>query len=68
LKSKNSEGFGRISQIILVEGVDFLIGSVFELFKRKYEQKMIPHQWLVAQTIPVFKNKGNINDIDFFDQ
>jgi hypothetical protein len=24
-----------------------------------YNEKQVPEQWLVAKTIPVFKNKGN---------
>ena len=28
-----------------------------------YYQKTVPGQWLVSKTMPVFKNKGNKNDI-----
>jgi hypothetical protein len=63
LKLKNSEGYDRIPQRILIEGVDFLTGPISRLMNMIYESKTLPDQWLVAKTIPVYKNKGPAKDI-----
>ena len=54
LKIKNSEGFDRIPQRILREGIDVLQGPLSLLFKLIYEEKQIPDQWRVARTIPIW--------------
>jgi hypothetical protein len=64
LKAKNSEGFDRIPQRILVDGAEVIIKPISGLFKRIYETGTVPDQWLIAKTIPVFKNKGQISDIN----
>ena len=64
LKSKNSEGFDRIPQRCLVDGVESLCTPFNGLFKRIYEQSTVPAQWLVSKTIPIFKNKGDKKDIE----
>ena len=53
-----------IPQRILVDGAEFLVTSFEGLFQRIYYQKTVPGQWLVSKTIPVFKNKGDKNDIE----
>ncbi len=63
LKNKNSEGYDRIPQRILVDGVDVLLDPLHGLFKLIYETKTIPDQWKVAKTVPIYKNKGDRNDI-----
>ena len=63
LKIKNAEGFDRIPQRILVDGVDFLHVPISSLMNKVYNQRSIPEQWLVAKTVPIFKNKGSINEI-----
>ena len=64
LKIKNSEGFDRIPQRILVDGADLLVDPITVLMDKIYLTKSIPKQWLVSKTIPVFKNKGNSKDIE----
>ncbi len=64
LKVKNSVGFDRIPQRILVDGVDFLAPKFAKLFALIYEQKQVPAQWLVAKTVPILKNKGDPKDIE----
>ena len=64
LKMKNTEGYDRIPQRILVDGVDCLLVAFNGLFKRVYEQSEVPKQWLVSKTIPVYKNKGEKKDIE----
>ena len=59
LKIKNSEGYDRIPQRVLVDVAEYLLKSFEGLFKRIYYQKTVPGQWLVSKTIPVYKNKGN---------
>jgi hypothetical protein len=63
LKAKNSEGFDRIPQRILVDGAEVLIKPISGLIKLIYETGKVPDQWLIAKTIPVFKNKGQTSDI-----
>jgi hypothetical protein len=64
LKSKNTEGLDRIPQRILLDGVDEKISPLSNLFELIYQDKTVPDQWLIAKTIPVFKNKGDINQIE----
>ena len=63
LKSKNSEGFDRIPQRILIDGVHLLLSPLTRLFDLIYTNCKIPEQWKVARTIPVYKNKGKTNQI-----
>ena len=63
LKMKNSEGYDRIPQRILIDGVDRLMTAFRGLFSRICTKKEVPEQWLVSKTIPVFKNKGDTKDI-----
>ena len=60
IKIKNSEGYDRIPQRILVEGIKHLLAPLSKLFKTVYDSKSIPEQWLFSKIIPVHK-KGNIN-------
>jgi hypothetical protein len=64
LKMKNTEGFDRIPQRVLVDGVEILAPAFTQLFELIYTQCTIPAQWRVAKTIPVFKNKGSPKDIE----
>jgi hypothetical protein len=62
LKCKNSEGFDRIPQRVLVDGMEQLINPFTKLFALIYKEMKIPEQWKVAKFIPVFKNSGEVND------
>jgi hypothetical protein len=64
LKYKNSEGFDRIPQRIIVDGADVLIDPLTELFQRIYLQRTVPDQWLISKTILVYKNKGDAKSIE----
>ena len=55
LKIKNSEGFDRVPQRILVNGVKFLI----------YILKMRPEQWLMSKITLFFKKGDKTNIINF---
>ena len=63
LKVKNSTGYDRIPQRVLIDGVVSLIGPLTTLFKLVYESKKIPDQWKVSKTIPLHK-KGPKKDIE----
>ena len=63
LQTKNSEGFNRMPQRILVDGADILIVTFEGLFSRIYAQVKVPAQWQVSKTIPVYKNKAERKDI-----
>jgi hypothetical protein len=41
----------------LSDGAGFLLDHLATLFNKVYFQRKIPPQWLVAKTIPVYKNK-----------
>jgi hypothetical protein len=64
LKTKNSEGLDRIPQKVLVDGTCILARPMHKLMSLIYKEKHIPDQWLVAKTIPIFKNKGQSQDIE----
>ena len=64
LKIKNTDGYDRIPQRILVDGADVLVGPFSKLFNKIYNEKTIPEQWLIAKTIPIFKNKGDKKNIE----
>ena len=64
LKPKNSEGFDRIPQRVLLDGTEHLLQPLTTLFAQIYKQRKIPNQWLVAKTIPIFKNKGEKRNIE----
>ena len=63
IKIKNCEGYDRIPQRILVDGIKYLAPPLIELFNMIYHKCEIPEQWLVSKIIPVHK-KGNSTHID----
>jgi hypothetical protein len=64
LKSKNSQGYDRIPQKVLFEGVDVLAAPMYKLLLLVYKEKKVLKQWLISKTIPIFKNKGQIREIE----
>ena len=64
LKNKKTEGMDRIPQCVLLDGADVLSEPLTELLRLIYHERSVPDQWLVAKTIPVYKNKGNKKDIE----
>ena len=56
LKLKNTKGYDRIPQQILIDGHKFLIESLTNLFKLVYKDGVVPGQWLISKIIPVHKN------------
>ena len=60
IKIKNSEGYDRIPQRILNEGMEFLIEPCIKLFNLIYTHKKLPEQWSISKIIPLFK-KGSKN-------
>jgi hypothetical protein len=63
LKAKNSEGMDRIPKGIVMDGKDILVKPLVGLLELIYSQSTVPDQWLIAKTIPVFKNKEDRSDI-----
>ena len=63
IKLKNTEGFDRIPQRILVDGASVLTKPMCELFSKIYYQRAVPKQWLVSKTMPIYKNKGEKKEI-----
>ena len=55
MKVKNSEGFDRIPQRVIIEGINHLLKPLTNLFKLIYTQKQVPEQWLLAKTVPIHK-------------
>ena len=63
IKIKNSEGYDRIPQRILNEGMNYLIQPCIKLFNLIYTQRKLPDQWSVSKIIPLFK-KGSKTDVE----
>ena len=63
LKIKNCEGYDRIPQRILSEGIEILVTPLTGLFKLILAQNKIPDQWRVSKTIPIHK-KGPKQNIE----
>ena len=62
-KLKNCEGYDRIPQRFLIDGISILINPLAKLFKLIYSTKLIPEQWLIAKITPIYK-KGSKNQIE----
>jgi hypothetical protein len=52
LKLKNSEGFDRISQLVLIDGVDHLIKPIAVLMDKIYNNKKYPTNGLCLKLYP----------------
>ena len=63
IKIKNCEGFDRIPQRVLVDGIDHLLPPLGRLFGLIYYHKSIPEQWRLSKIIPVHK-KGSKQKIE----
>ena len=63
LAVKNSEGHDRIPQRVLIDGYEILKAPLSALFKKIYETKEIPQQWLLSKITPILK-KGNPANIE----
>ena len=62
LKVKNSEGYDRLPQRILKDGISHLADPLCALFKSIYDSKVIPDQWKIAKVNPIPK-KGSKSEI-----
>ena len=62
LKVKNAEGYDRIPQRVIKDGINHLIAPLSMLFKLIYETKLIPDQWKIAKVTPIPK-KGSKNEL-----
>ena len=63
LKIKNCEGYDRIPQRILIDGIRYLSKPFTNLFNEIYNSKQVPEQWLMAKIVPILK-KGSPNQIE----
>ena len=63
IKIKNSEGFDRIPQRVLIEGMAHLLNPLCKLFNFIYCSKTIPDQWRLSKIVPVHK-KGSKSEIE----
>ena len=61
LKVKNSEGYDRIPQRVLIDGLEILVEPLTIFFNKVYMSREIPGQWLISKIIPVHK-KGSRSD------
>ena len=62
LKTKNCEGYHRIPQRIILDGIDSLIDPFQRLFSLIYKTKVIQGQWLILKITPIHK-KGSKQEI-----
>ena len=60
IKCKNSEGFDRIPQRVLCDGILHLQAPLIRLFRLIYEQRTILEQWRVAKIIPIHKKAAKV--------
>ena len=49
LKIKNTEGYDRIPQRIIIDGLDCLDKPLTKLFELVYREKKVPGQWLISK-------------------
>ena len=63
IKVKNSEGYDRIPQRVLVDGTEHLLAPLSKLFQLIYHEQSIPEQWRISKIIPVHK-KGSKHVIE----
>ena len=63
IKTKNCEGFDRIPQRILIDGIQYLSKPLSLIFDQIYKTKYIPEQWLISKIMPILK-KGSPNQIE----
>ena len=56
IKVKNSEGYDRVPQRILVDGMIHLLPPFTKLFDAIYYSKEIPEQWRLSKIMPVHKS------------
>ena len=63
IKIKNNEGFDRIPQRVLVDGISNLLSPLTALFQLIYNERKVPDQWIVSKIIPIFK-KGDKTKIE----
>ena len=61
IKIKNCEGYDRIPQRILVDGITVLINPLRILFSKIYNQKSVPQQWLISKIVPIHKKGPKTN-------
>ena len=61
--NKTCEGYDRIPQKILTDGIEVLKFPLSYLFNQIYNSKKIPSQWLIAKVTPIHK-KGNLTSIE----
>ena len=57
---KNTEGYDRIPQRIIIDGLESLGKPLEKLFAMIYRDKKVLGQWLISKIIPVHK-KGDKN-------
>jgi hypothetical protein len=67
-KNKNSEGYKRILQQVLVDRVDILLEPITNLMDLICNQQKVPEQWLFTKTIPVYKKRDGKIKLDATDQ
>jgi len=65
LKSKKCYGYDNIPLLVLKDGAQILAEPFTSLFKMIYQSGIIPDQWKISRTIPLYK-KGNKNDMNSY--
>jgi hypothetical protein len=63
LKNKNCEGHDRIPVRILADGKLLLLKPLTQLFRKIYQTRQIPEQWLISKIIPIHK-KGQMKNVE----
>ena len=56
IKIKICEGYDRIPQRVLVDGIPHQLKPLTKLFNLIYNQKTVPDQSLISKLVPIHKN------------
>ena len=63
IKPKNCEGYDQIPQRILLDGVQYLLKPLAQLFNQIYLTKTNIEQWMILKIMPII-NKSSPNQIE----
>ena len=55
LKNKKCHGYDSVPLLVLKDGAEVLAAPFTKLVKKIYQTKVIPDQWKISRTIPLFK-------------
>ena len=64
LKNGKSSGLDNVINEFLKNSPDFLIEAIVNLYNLVLNSGIVPTDWCAGVILPLFKNKGSINNVD----